>query len=135
MKRMLLFICIVAGSASLAAMSVVLPIAMSRNVGFEHLIKQYGIGGLGDPMMPLQTLMSFLVSGIVIGIVAKRYWLFAVFVLVAFFPCVVLFEVFADKGHHNLFPFEILVYIVVASPGFISAMLSRLISRKLGERG
>jgi hypothetical protein len=82
------------------------------------------------------SMLCFLVLGLALGVAqARRWWVVGVAAM-ALSPVLLSINIVHDWSHdatsHNLFPFEFVMYAIVASPALVGAFLgSRLRARSL----
>jgi hypothetical protein len=106
---------------------VVSPIAFLHGPQAFELIKSRGVSAVGDAMNPFATAVLFFCSGGIIRGLLPKSWVSSIALLIAIFPMFVLAEVVSGVGHHNLFPFEILIYVIVGLPSFAGTGLVSMI--------
>ena len=112
-----------------SAVSVLGPIIFLQQKNALELIEAHGVAAIGDAMNPLATAALFFCSGCILRAIDKRFWLSASALMIAVFPILVLIEVISGIGHHNLFPFEIGIYVILGLPAIVGAAFVGVIRR------
>jgi hypothetical protein len=113
----------------LSAASVLGPIIFLQQKNVVELIRAHGVAAVGDAVNPLVTAALFFCSGCVLRAIDSRFWLSRSALMIAVFPILVLAEVIGGIGHHNLFPFEIGIYLILGLPAVAGAALMGVIKR------
>jgi hypothetical protein len=113
----------------LSAASVLSPIAFLQKKNVFDMLYQHGVAAIGDAINPIATAILFFFSGCVVGGLAGGTWLGKSALVLAIFPAIVMAEVIAGIGHHNLFPFEVAVYVILALPTLAGAAATAALRR------
>ncbi len=83
------------------------------------------------------TLLSnvlFLVTGLVVGYLSKLNPWYSGICLFLVFPVTSIIEATVYKGSHNLIPFELIIYFLMAIPTVIAVYIGRFIRRKVESK-
>lgn len=113
----------------LSAMSVLSPIVFLQGKNVFELMRMHGVSVVGDAMNPIATAVLFFCSGCVLRAVDAHFWLSRSALAIAVFPILVLAEVIVGLGHHNLFPFEVAIYVILGLPTIAGAALVGAVAR------
>ena len=118
----------------LSAGSVLAPIIVLQQKNVFELIKIHGVAAVGDAMNPIATAALFFLSGCLLRVIDSRFWLSRSALTIIVFPMLVLTEVISGIGHHNLFPFEIGIYVILGLPAIAGAAVVGVITRSWSEK-
>jgi len=112
-------------------MAIVIPTFVLDLKGSTHPYYPFIIDGI-DGYSPL-TILLLIIGGCVLGIYNPgRSWL-AGFATMAAFPVITFIDVAHGWEQHQLWPFEMLMYGILAIPSVIGAVLGSRLRRRLGS--